>query len=59
MNAGITERPLRIGIACYPTHGGSGDLNALDQALVRQLSSAMDVAVTETSQSTVMELTIA
>jgi N-acetyl-alpha-D-glucosaminyl L-malate synthase BshA len=26
MNAGITERPLRIGIACYPTHGGSGVL---------------------------------
>jgi N-acetyl-alpha-D-glucosaminyl L-malate synthase BshA len=26
MNAGITDRPLRIGIACYPTHGGSGVL---------------------------------
>ena len=26
MNAGITERPLKIGIACYPTHGGSGVL---------------------------------
>jgi len=26
MNAGITDRPLKIGIACYPTHGGSGVL---------------------------------
>ena len=26
MNVGITERPLKIGIACYPTHGGSGVL---------------------------------
>jgi N-acetyl-alpha-D-glucosaminyl L-malate synthase BshA len=26
MNAGVTERPLKIGIACYPTHGGSGVL---------------------------------
>ena len=26
MNLGNTERPLRIGIACYPTHGGSGVL---------------------------------
>ncbi len=26
MNAGSTDFPLRIGIACYPTHGGSGVL---------------------------------
>ena len=26
MNVGITDRPLKIGIACYPTHGGSGVL---------------------------------
>lgn len=26
MNAGETSQPLRIGIACYPTHGGSGVL---------------------------------
>jgi len=26
MNAGITDFPLKIGIACYPTHGGSGVL---------------------------------
>ena len=26
MNIGITDRPLKIGIACYPTHGGSGVL---------------------------------
>lgn len=26
MNAGTTDSPLRIGIACYPTHGGSGVL---------------------------------
>ncbi|MBL8842218.1 MAG: N-acetyl-alpha-D-glucosaminyl L-malate synthase BshA [Planctomycetes bacterium] len=26
MNAGSTDFPLKIGIACYPTHGGSGVL---------------------------------
>jgi N-acetyl-alpha-D-glucosaminyl L-malate synthase BshA len=26
VNAGVTDRPLKIGIACYPTHGGSGVL---------------------------------
>ena len=26
MNAGITDLPMKIGIACYPTHGGSGVL---------------------------------
>jgi N-acetyl-alpha-D-glucosaminyl L-malate synthase BshA len=26
VNAGKTKRPLKIGIACYPTHGGSGVL---------------------------------
>jgi len=26
MNAGTTDFPLKIGIACYPTHGGSGVL---------------------------------
>ncbi len=26
MNAGNTDFPLKIGIACYPTHGGSGVL---------------------------------
>ena len=40
------------------THG-TGDVHALDQALVRQLSRAMGVLVTEASQSTVVELSVA
>ena len=46
MNTGFTSQPLRIGIACYPTPGGSGVL-ATELGLAKARGEQVETAVDE------------